>query len=83
VINNMMAFGVVILAGQEINLDRSAGTGGTFMLVPMAVLVIITVVLSVLSKRWGVQRTYQPVALGPGSATPAAVVPEIEGNRTH
>jgi membrane protease YdiL (CAAX protease family) len=60
IVNNMMAFGVVILSGQEINLDRSAGTGGAFMLFPMAVLVIVTIVLSWLSKRWGVQRTYHP-----------------------
>lgn len=60
IVNNMMAFGVVILSGQEINLDRSAGTGGAFMLLPMAVLVIVTIVLSWLSRRWTVQRTYHP-----------------------
>lgn len=59
-VNNMLAFGVVILAGQEINLDRSAGVGGTFMLVPMAALVIVTAVLCVLAQRWKTQRTYQP-----------------------
>ena len=80
-VNNMMAFGIVILAGQEINLDRSAGTGGAFMLVPMAVLLIVTVVLSLLAKRWKVQRTYQPT--GPRSADPAAVAPGIEGTATH
>lgn len=58
VVNNMLAFGLVIVSGQEINLDRSAGTGGAFMLVPMAVVAIITVVLSLLAKRWRVQRTY-------------------------
>ena len=87
-VNNMLAFGIVILAGQEINMDRSAGTGGPFMLVPMAVLVIVTVVLSLLAKRWKVQRTSQPAA-GPGAPTPggssepAAVVPGTEGNATH
>ena len=80
-VNNMMAFGIVILAGQEINLDRSAGTGGAFMLVPMAVLLIVTVVLSLLAKRWKVQRTYQPTETSP--AEPAAVVPGIEGTATH
>lgn len=60
IVNNMVAFGVVILAGQEINLDRSAGTGGSFMLVPMAALVVVTIVLSVLARRWGVRRTYRP-----------------------
>ncbi|MET1007558.1 MAG: CPBP family intramembrane glutamic endopeptidase, partial [Propionibacteriaceae bacterium] len=59
-VNNMMAFGIVILAGQEINLDRSAGTGGAFMLVPMAVLLIVALLLSLLARRWKVQRTYQP-----------------------
>jgi len=80
-VNNMMAFGIVILAGQEINLDRSAGTGGSFMLVPMAVLLIVALVLSLLAKRWKVQRTYQPS--GPSSAAPAAVTPGIAGSSTH
>lgn len=80
VVNNMMAFGIVILAGQEINLDRSAGTGGPFMLVPMAVLAFVTLVLCLLARRRGVQRTYAPSS-GPGR--PAAVVPGIEGNATH
>jgi membrane protease YdiL (CAAX protease family) len=80
-VNNMLAFGVVILAGQEINIDRSAGTGGAFMLLPMAVLVIVTVVLSVLAKRRNVSRVSQPVAIG--SADPAAVVPDTEGSATH
>lgn len=62
IVNNMMAFGVVILAGQEINLDRSAGTGGAFMLFPMAVLLVVTIVLSWLSKRWNAQRTYRPLS---------------------
>ena len=65
-VNNMMAFGIVILAGQEINLDRSAGTGGAFMLVPMAVLLIVAVLLSLLAKRWKVQRTSQPSGTGFG-----------------
>ena len=89
-VNNMMAFGIVILAGQEINMDRSAGTGGPFMLVPMAVLVIVTVVLSLLARRWKVQRTSQPTGTGPGGrpgaagpGDPAAVVPGTEGNATH
>ena len=80
-VNNMMAFGIVILAGQEINLDRSAGTGGTFMLVPMAVLLIVTVLLSLLARRWKVQRTYQPA--GTASVSPAAVVPGIGGSAIH
>jgi uncharacterized protein len=80
-VNNMMAFGIVILAGQEINLDRSAGTGGAFMLVPMAVLLMVAALLSVLAGRWKVQRTSQPAVAGPG--TPAAVVPGVEGNATH
>lgn len=79
--NNMMAFGIVILAGQEINLDRSAGTGGPFMLLPMAVLVIVTVVLCWLAKRWNVPRVSQPDALG--SVAPAAVVPGTGGSATH
>ena len=84
-VNNMMAFGIVILAGQEINLDRSAGTGGAFMLVPMAVLLIVTVLLSLLAKRWKVQRTSQPTGVGvdPALGNPAAVVPGIGGNATH
>ena len=86
-VNNMMAFGIVILAGQEINMDRSAGTGGAFMLVPMAVLLIVAVVLSLLAKRWKVQRTYQPSGTGFGApsvpGSPAAVAPGIEGNATH
>lgn len=84
-VNNMMAFGIVILSGQEINMDRGAGTGGAFMLVPMAVLVVITVALSLLSQRWRVQRTYQPaVAPVAGFGTePAAVVPGTDGNPTH
>jgi membrane protease YdiL (CAAX protease family) len=73
IVNNMMGFGIVILAGQEINLDRSAGTGGAFMLLPMAMLVVVTVTLSLLSRRWNVRRTYQP----------AAVVPGIVGTDTH
>ena len=61
-VNNMLAFGVVILAGQEINLDRSAGVGGAFMLVPMAALLIVTAVLVLFARRWQVQRTYQPIS---------------------
>ena len=80
-VNNMLSFGIVILAGQEINLDRSAGTGGAFMLVPMAVLLIVALLLSLLARRWKVQRTYQPA--GTLAAAPAAVVPGIEGNATH
>ncbi|HEY5981560.1 MAG TPA: CPBP family intramembrane glutamic endopeptidase [Microlunatus sp.] len=80
-VNNMMAFGLVILAGQEINLDRSAGTGGAFMLVPMAVLLIVALLLSLLAKRWKVQRTFQPA--GAVSGTPAAVVPGIQGGGPH
>ncbi|HEY5785513.1 MAG TPA: CPBP family intramembrane glutamic endopeptidase [Microlunatus sp.] len=80
-VNNMMAFGIVILAGQEINIDRSAGTGGAFMLVPMAVLLIVTLALSLLARRWKVQRTYQPTGAAP--ASPAAVVPGIAGTATH
>lgn len=72
VINNMVAFGLVILSGQEINMDRSAGTGGAFMLVPMAMVAVITVVLSLLAKRWQVQRTYR-----------AAVTPGTDGSVTH
>jgi hypothetical protein len=80
-----MAFGIVILAGQEINLDRSAGTGGAFMLVPMAVLLVVTLLLSLLARQWKVQRTSQPTGSGadPALGTPAAVVPGIGGNATH
>lgn len=84
-VNNMMAFGIVILAGQEINMDRSAGTGGAFMLVPMAVLILVTVVLSLLARRWKVQRT--SLATGADAAPltgrdPAAVAPGPEDHRT-
>ena len=84
-VNNMMAFGIVILAGQEINLDRSAGTGGPFMLVPMAVLLVVTLLLSLLARRWKVQRTSQPTGAGSPAAPgePAAVLPGTEGNATH
>lgn len=61
-VNNMLAFGIVILAGQEINLDRSAGVGGAFMLVPIAALLVVTAVLVLLTQRWQVRRTYQPIA---------------------
>ena len=70
-VNNMLAFGSVILAGQEINLDRSAGVGGTFMLVPMAAMIVVTAVLALLAPRWQVQRTYQPV--GPSTSTLSAI----------
>ena len=81
-VNNMMAFGIVILAGQEINIDRSAGTGGPFMLVPMAVLVVATVVLSPAGQ--ALERPADLSADGAvGSGRPAAVVPGIEGNATH
>ena len=66
--------------GVEVDI-ASAGTGGSFMLVPMAVLLIVALVLSLLAKRWKVQRTYQPS--GPSSAAPAAVTPGIAGSSTH
>lgn len=90
VVNNMLAFGITILAGQEINLDRSAGTGGSFMLLPMAALLITTAVVSLLARRWRVERSYRPVGAAgtapgavEGAGNPAEVVPGIEGNRTH
>ncbi|HYI59125.1 MAG TPA: type II CAAX endopeptidase family protein [Microlunatus sp.] len=81
-VNNLLAFGIVILSGQQVNIDRSAGTGGPFILVLMAVLVAATVVLCLLAKRWNVQRTSQPTVAA-GSGRPAAVVPWTEGNPTH
>ncbi|HEU5487052.1 MAG TPA: CPBP family intramembrane glutamic endopeptidase [Microlunatus sp.] len=80
-VNNMLAFGIVILSGQQVNIDRSAGTGGPFMLILMAVLVVVAAVLCLLAQRWEVQRRSQPAVTGSGS--PAAVTPGTGGNPTH
>lgn len=83
VVNNMLAFGIVIASGQEINLDRSAGTGGAFMLVPMGVIILVTAVLSLLGSRWRVQRGYAPAPATAPAGTPAAVAPGTFGSSTH
>ncbi|MDN5803670.1 MAG: CPBP family intramembrane metalloprotease, partial [Microlunatus sp.] len=82
VVNNMMAFGITIAAGQEIDLDRSAGTGGAFMLLPMAVLAVVTAVLWLLSNRSKVQRSYQPGIGSPLPTDPATVLPGPGGHFT-
>jgi membrane protease YdiL (CAAX protease family) len=79
--NNMLAFGIVILSGQQVSIDRSAGTGGPFMLILMAVLVAVAALLCLLAQRWNVQRRSQPAVAG--SVSPAAVAPGTGGSSTH
>lgn len=49
--NNVVAFLLTVSAGEGINLDRSAGTGGPFMLVQMGVMVAVTLVVWLLTRR--------------------------------
>ncbi len=74
-VNNVFLFVVAIGSGQDLGagLDRSAGTGGTFMLIPMLLLVIIAGVLWRWSDRNAVDRTYAPVPAAPGNPEGAAL----------
>jgi membrane protease YdiL (CAAX protease family) len=66
-VNNVFLFAVAITSGQDLGagLDRSAGTGGTFMLIPMLLLVIIAGVLWRWSDRNAVDRRYAPKPAAP------------------
>ncbi|MFF0943967.1 type II CAAX prenyl endopeptidase Rce1 family protein [Kocuria sp. CPCC 205300] len=61
--NNVLLFLVSVPTGRmDETLDRSAGVGGPFMLVPMAVIAVIAVILIVLARRRGlVHRAAPPV----------------------
>ncbi len=60
--NNLLLFLVAIISGQDLaaGLDRSEGMGGPWMLIPMAVLALITGVVWWLAQRNAVARRYQP-----------------------
>lgn len=60
--NNVLLFVVAIVAGQDlaVGLDRSAGVGGPFMLIPMLVLALIVGLVWWWAKRQGISRSYQP-----------------------
>jgi uncharacterized protein len=58
-VNNVLFFGIAISFGQDLGagLDRSAGVGGTFMLVPMILLVAVTAFLWWWAQRRAISRT--------------------------
>lgn len=50
--NNVLLFiPVALFMGGELNMDRSAGVGGPFMLLPMGMMVLVAVLLSWLARR--------------------------------
>lgn len=51
VANNMVAFAVTILSGGSMEMDRSMGSGGPFMLVQMGVIVAVTLVTWLIARR--------------------------------
>ncbi len=74
-INNVCAFGIAILMGQDLDqsLDRSAGTGGPFMLLPIFVLAGVTALVWWLAGRAGVSRHFRPLSSpAPVPAPPSA-----------
>jgi membrane protease YdiL (CAAX protease family) len=71
-VNNMVAFGISILSGQDLSnvLDRSDGTGGPAVLVPMGMLVAIVAGVWWWAGHSKLVRTFQPAALPPPPPTP-------------
>jgi uncharacterized protein len=74
-LNNVLFFMVAILAGQDlaVGLDRSAGTGGSFMLVPMVVLALTTGLVCWWANRNKVSRGYEPAAMNSPAGPPTAL----------
>lgn len=50
-LNNVFLFTIATVLGQEMVIDRSAGAGGAFMLVPMALITLIAAVVWIWAKR--------------------------------
>ncbi len=65
-VNNMVLFVVSILSGQDLSraLDRSEGTGGPEVLVPMGLMVVLVVGVWWLARRMNVDRTFTPESTG-------------------
>ena len=63
--NNMLLFGVAIAMGQDLGagLDRSEGSGGPWVLLPMIVLAAITALVWWWARRHRIDRTFQPNAV--------------------
>lgn len=61
-VNNMVLFVVTIVSGQDLSaaLDRSNGTGGPEILVPMAMLAVMVAGIWWLARRTGVVHTFTP-----------------------
>jgi CAAX protease family protein len=74
-VNNLCAFGVTILMGQNLDqsLDRSAGSAGPFMLVPMLMMAAVVALVWWLAGREGISRTFRP----PSSPAPASASPTL------
>lgn len=66
-VNNMVAFGIAILSGQDLSniLDRSDGTGGPAVLVPMVMLAAIIAGVWWWARHSKVQHTFLPVTQVP------------------
>ncbi|HEY5820857.1 MAG TPA: CPBP family intramembrane glutamic endopeptidase [Propionibacteriaceae bacterium] len=71
-VNNVVLFGVSILSGQDLSaaLDRSNGTGGPEVLIPMAMLVVMVAGVWWLARRTGVVQTFRPEAAPMTSPAP-------------
>lgn len=77
-VNNMVAFGIGILSGQDLSnlLDRSDGTGGPAVLVPMGMLIAIVAGVWFWAGHSKVQRTFEPsVSMPPAALPPATTHP--------
>jgi len=73
-VNNMVAFGVGILSGQDLSnvLDRSEGTGGPAVLVPMGMLIAIVAGVWFWAGHSKVDRTFEPSVPSAPAALPPA-----------
>ncbi len=80
-VNNMVVFGVSILAGQDLSqsLDRSEGVGSPLILVPMVLMAALVALVWWLAKRTGVQRRFEPVDPVPAAPGPPAPGPAAPG----
>ncbi len=60
--NNILLFVLTgLFSGGEVDMDRSAGVGGPFMLVPMGMMILAAVVVSIWAGRRQIARRTEPV----------------------